>query len=69
MTSRMKMISDAQAKGFEVRANVLGRFHKGNGKCLLGVVICEDGSYYRADVDLSLTNKMTTRDARTLFGI
>lgn len=67
---RQDLIKKAEAQGYEVRGDILGRFHKRTGRCLLGVVMHEDGTYTRADVpDLSVCTKMSSKEVAKLLGV
>ena len=53
--TRSELIELAQANGFELRNQTIGKFNS-RGHCTLGVTMCQDGTYYRADVKLELAN-------------
>ena len=72
MNKRDQLINDALCAGYSLLqgGRVIAKTHKGNGRILLGLVLCDDGTYFRADVDLTIANKIGTHKlARKVLGL
>lgn len=72
--AKRALIEDAKRAGYSVRRDdyqvAIVRRHKGNGRVLQGIVLYQDGTAIRADVDLSVATGMRSdADMRAVLSL